>query len=383
MSPWPMVPLGEVVRLAPDPHPVEGHKEYPSVGVYGFGRGLFKKAPVLGSSISAKTLFRVRTGQFMYSRLKAFEGAFALVGPEQDGAFVTNEFPTFDCEPQKLDVRYLEAFFRRPAAWKHAASLSAGIGARRERLQPEQFLQLCIPLPPLTEQRRLVERIDAVAAKVTEADTCTDRITEELGHLLTGAYHRIADQAPRKRLGELAPLTRRPATVDPFSQYPQVSVRSFGKGTFHNPPLLGSEITWEKPHLVRAGDILISNIKAWEGAIAVARPEDDGRYGSHRYLTYVPNEGVATARFVCFYLLTPEGLHHVGEASPGSADRNRTLNSKALLDVPIPVPAYQQQLWFGELHDKVDAIRQLQAQTKDGREKLLPAVLDRAFRGEL
>ena len=36
-------------------------------------------------------------------------------------------------------------------------------------------------------------------------------------------------------------------------------------GTFHNPPIPGGQITWEKPHLVKTGDILVSNIKAWKG----------------------------------------------------------------------------------------------------------------------
>jgi type I restriction enzyme R subunit len=49
---------------------------------------------------------------------------------------------------------------------------------------------------------------------------------------------------------------------------PSIAVRSFGRGTFHKPPLNGNEVTWEKPFLVKAGDILVSNIKAWEGALA-------------------------------------------------------------------------------------------------------------------
>ena len=146
--------------------------------------------------------------------------------------------------------------------------------------------------------------------------------------LLGAAFHQISAKADRHPLSEVAPLMRRPAEVDPHGEYPQVSVRSFGRGTFHNPPLKGSEITWQKPYLVKQDDILVSNIKAWEGALAVAGPEDDGRFGSHRYLTFVPVEGVITSNFLCFYLLTREGLHHVGEAAPGSADRNRTLRSK-------------------------------------------------------
>lgn len=209
------------------------------------------------------------------------------------------------------------------------------------------------------------------------------QVDEMTKAMLMAAYRRITANTPRRRFGDVAPLTRRPAVVDPAQSYPQVSVRSFGRGTFHNPPLLGSEITWEKPHLVKAGDILISNIKAWEGAIAVAREEDNGRYGSHRYLTFVPVDGVATASFLCFHLLTPEGLLHVGEASPGSADRNRTLSSKAMLDISVPMPQFDKQLWLDRLQTKALAARRIRSEAAGARQAILPSILDRAFKEAL
>ncbi len=181
-----------------------------------------------------------------------------------------------------------------------------------------------VPLPPLSEQRRIVARIEQLVAKINEARKIRTEIEKEQNLLLSSAFHRIAASATRQPLSEIAPLTRRAVPIDSEKEYPQIAVRSFGKGTFHKPPLAGSEVTWQKPFMVKAGDILISNIKAWEGAIAVAAIGDDGRVGSHRYLTCVPRPSVATARFVCFYLLTPEGLHEVGEASPGSTDRTHT-----------------------------------------------------------
>jgi type I restriction enzyme, S subunit len=134
---------------------------------------------------------------------------------------------------------------------------------------------------------------------------------------------------------------------------------------------------------VRDGDVLISNIKAWEGAIAVAAPEDDGRVGSHRYLTLVPIPGVALPRYICFHLLTTEGLHAVGEASPGSADRNRTLNAAALLRIPVPVPAIREQAWFDALTVRVGELKRLQAEATSELDALLPSIVDRTFRGEL
>lgn len=244
-------------------------------------------------------------------------------------------------------------------------------------------MQQAIPLPSLEEQRRIVARIDRLAAKIEEAQGLVNQCNNVSNALLMSQFHRITEKVPRQRLGEIAPLIRRPADIDPAAEYPQVSVRSFGKGTFHNPPLLGSEITWQKPHLVKPGDILVSNIKAWEGAIAVAGSDDGGRYGSHRYLTFVPTDGVVTAYFLCFYLLSPEGLYHVGEASPGSADRNRTLSSKKMLEIEVPMPPFEKQQQFDELLVRVAEIGNARAEATRTREALLPSILDRAFRGEL
>ncbi len=109
----------------------------------------------------------------------------------------------------------------------------------------------------------------------------------------------------------------------------------------------------------------------------------DGRLGSHRYLTRAPTRGTISARFVCFHLLIPEGLHDIGEASPGSADKIRTLNTKALLEIPIPVPSYEKQLWLDELYEKVGQLKKLEVETVAERDALLPSILDKAFKGEL
>jgi type I restriction enzyme S subunit len=240
------------------------------------------------------------------------------------------------------------------------------------------------PLPQrFQEQRRIVARIESLSAKIEEASSLRNQVRKDLSRLLNAAYHQIADKAPRKPLGELAPLQRRPVTVDFKASYPQVAVRSFGRGTFHKPPLIGSEVTWEKPFLVKAGDILVSNIKAWEGAIAVAGEADDGRVGSHRYLTFVAKQGVATARFICFHLLTSEGLYEVGEASPGSADRNRTLGAMAFMRIPVPMPEYGKQLWFDALYQKINSIAETQSESAPELAALLPSILDKAFKGEL
>jgi hypothetical protein len=127
-----MVPLGEVLRQVVDAYPVHADQTYPTFGVYGFGRGLFDKTPILGATIKAQRLYKTRNGHFVYSRLKAFEGAYALVTEEFDGHYVSNEFPTFEALTERLLPEYVAAYFRSPSIWKSAAQLSEGLGARRD-----------------------------------------------------------------------------------------------------------------------------------------------------------------------------------------------------------------------------------------------------------
>jgi type I restriction enzyme, S subunit len=379
---WPTASLGEVLQRSEEAIELQPDTEYRQITIKLWGKGVILRGTLTGAEIAASRQMVARPGQFILSRIDARNGALGLVPPELDGAVVTNDFPLFDVVQARLLPTYL-SWLCRTAGFVELCQRASEGTTNRVRLQEDRFLALEIPLPPLPEQRRIVAGIEELAAEIHEARTLRQEIKDDLNGMLAAAHREIAAGAPRKPLAELAPLNRRPVTVDLETSYPTVAVRSFGRGTFHKTPLVGSEVTWEKPFLVKSGDILVSNIKAWEGALAVATDDDDGRVASHRYLTCVPLQGVARPRFVCFYLLTPEGLHEVGEASPGSADRNRTLSAKGLLRIPVPAPPYAQQVRFDRLCREVDTLKRLQAETATEIDALLPAILDRAFKGEL
>lgn len=70
-------------------------------------------------------------------------------------------------------------------------------------------------------------------------------------------------------------------------------------------------------------------------------------------------------------------------ASPGSADRNRTLAMKRLEKIEVPVPDYDKQCWFNQLQSYVAKIKQAQSENEIELEALMPSILDKAFKGEL
>ena len=200
--------------------------------------------------------------------------------------------------------------------------------------------------------------------------------------MLSNAFRKIIDGVPYRPMSEVAPLIRRPVEIEPDQSYPELGVRSFGRGTFHKPPLSGMAVGSKKLFRIQEGDLLFNIVFAWEGAVAIAQPKDDGRVGSHRFLTRVPDESMATADFLRFYFLTPEGLQKLGDASPGGAGRNRTLGLKKLDAITVPVPPLDRQRWFDGLQGQVRQVEMLRESAGADVEALLPAMLHGVFNGE-
>lgn len=146
-----------------------------------------------------------------------------------------------------------------------------------------------------------------------------------------------------RRLGDVAALVRREVEVDSDADYIEIGVRSFHKGTFHRRTLKGAEFTWQGLYQVKQDDLIFSNIMAWEGAVAQAKPEDDGCIGNHRMLTCECDRSIVEPAFLAHYFKTPEGMSKLVGASTGTVARNRTLTAKALANIEVPTPPIEQQ----------------------------------------
>ncbi len=375
---WPMVPIGEVLTRHDDWIAIDPETPYRQVTARLWGQGLTLRGVVSGAQIAATSQNRVRQGQFLISKIDARHGAFGLVPEGLDGAIVSNDFPAFDVNP----ARALPAFVQwvSKTDWFVALCKRASEGStNRVRLREGAFLAQEIPLPPLEVQHPIVARLNAVEARIAKRRSEAEAVDQELATLLAAAFHRITTDAPRARMVDAAPLVRRSVLVELDGSYPELGIRSFGKGTFHKPPLSGADAGSKRLFEVHAGDLVFSNVFAWEGAVAVAGTDDHGRFGSHRFISRVTDPRIATASFLYFWFLTPDGLQKLGESSPGGAGRNRTLGLDALDRIEVPLPSLDAQQWFDALQHKARAAREAQASAAAELEHLVPALLDEAF----
>jgi len=381
---WREVKLVNILREVSRPESPSEDKEYRLLGMRWYAGGLFEKQRAKGRDIKANKIYRVETGDVAYNRLFAWKGSFGVAGQEDDGAYVSNEFPCFVADETQVERDFLKWYMARSSFWQEAQSLSTGMSRQsRLRLKQERFLALSIPLPPLPEQRRIVAKLDKIAARSEEAKMLARQIEEGQTALLLRRVDELAKDAPRAPMTEVAPVVRRPVAIDPDAWYPELGIRSFGKGTFHKDPIKGSGLGSKRLFQIVPGDLLFSNVFSWEGAIAVVQPEDKGRFGSHRFISCVPDHERATAQFLCWWFLAEEGLADIRAASPGAAGRNKTLGIKKLKAIKVPLPPIAQQREFDELIRRIQRTKIIHEQTAASLGTIIPALLDQAFRGEL
>ncbi len=377
MTTWPLVPLGELL--------VEQRQRVGSIDAHGLlllgvsnDHGLHISRYDRISDMSR--YFRVERGWFAYNPMRINVGSIGWADSERLTGVISPDYVVFSCR-ESIVPRLLHLWLKSPVGL--SAINFATAGSVRERLYFERLARITFPLPPLSEQRRIVSRIDELEVRIGDIRRTTHETEREEDALLLSVYDQIVRDSAQLPMREVAPLVRRAVQVDPFGTYPELGIRCFGKGTFHKPSLSGSEVGNKHLYRIETGDLVFNNVFAWEGAIAVAQSVDAGRVGSHRFITCVPKERLASSEFLCFHFLTLAGLQEIGKASPGGAGRNRTLGLEALSKIEVPIPQYETQLWFDELQHKIRCARQHRKERVRGVGALLPSILDEAFRGEL
>lgn len=382
MKNWKPYRLGDFLERKYDSVSVDSLTKYKRITIKTKGQGIDLRDEVDGVEIGTKNQFRVKPNQFLLSKIDAMNGAFGIVPENCNGGIITGNFWTYDLNEEIIERKYLELLCIKQEFTKFSLAASEGT-TNRKYLREDKFLNLNISLPSLPEQQKIISKIDTVKTKLERIKQLRIEKTNDINNLLFSKYTELIEESEWFAMSEVAPIHRRQLEVNPEETYLRIGVRSFGRGLFENPSFKGSELTWQKIFLMKANDLLFSNANGWEGAVGLIPKKYDGWVGSHRYITCLPNLEIIVPEFLFYYFKTQEGVRKLSAASPGTVARTRTLNTKMLSQILVPVPDKTRQEEFVELLHKVNTIKNHHYQTEKELTQLLPSLLDKAFKGEL
>lgn len=378
---WPTVALGDVLHRSEHMIPLDPEATYKEVTVRINGKGVVERRQVQGVEIAADRRYQAKFGQFIISRIDARHGASGLIPDELDGAVVTNDFPLFDVAKDRLDAAFL-GWMSKTASFVDLCKRASEGTTNRVRLSEGRFKALKIPLPPLDEQRRIVARIEDLLGKVAEAQNLR-ALSDQATVAFVAATHSDLTTSEREPLSSFIELDEDAVPIEIGVPYPQAGVRGFGGGLFAKPPVHGGETTYRAFNRLYQGALVMSQVKGWEGAIAVTPKELEGYFVSPEYRTFRCKADRCLPEYLAALVPTEFFWGRLKDATRGVGARRERTRPEQFLQLEFSMPALKDQKRALTMFAAISAVQRLQRETVTGMDAMLPAILDKAFKGEL
>jgi type I restriction enzyme S subunit len=253
----------------------------------------------------------------------------------------------------------------------------------------EDILTQCIPLPPISEQKKIADILSVWENAIEQTCRLIDakRLHKKalMQQLLLGRkrFNSVRRDEWRIRpLGELVEPASRPEPKPP-KPYLSIGVRSHGKGTFQKIAEFPEKVFMDTLYRVESKDLIVNITFAWEGAIAIAKEQDTGGLVSHRFPTYRLKEKEVNTDFLSNLIQTKRFVRDLGLISPGGAGRNRVLNQKDFLKLSVSVPSIKTQTEIAKILTTADDEISFLESYLDALERQKSGLMQKLLTGEV
>jgi len=379
MKAWPKVVFGDVAPIVRRAVDIQLNHAYPELGIRSFGKGTFHKPPLTGAEVGTKRLFKIEPGDLVLSNVFAWEGAIAVASPDDGGRFGSHRFITCLVDSTRASAEYLKFYLTASEQGKEQVRRASPGGAGRNRtLGVEKLGHIEVPLPPIETQRTIIARLDALAEKTHQVETLLDAVERDSAALLLSLHHKLAN-GRMVRLGNVIDLCEIAESVKPAGSYPQVGVRGFGGGLFAKAAIAGTETAYKSFNRLYTGAIVLSQVKGWEGAIALCPAELDGWFVSPEYRTFRCKSAEASDEYLGQLVRTEWFWTQLQAATQGVGARRERTRPERFLNVEIPLPELAEQQKIIEILRRLLPLKAKHTAIRQANAALLPATLERVF----
>src|SRR6056297_3245581 len=374
---WPEIRLGDILqerREIPDTDDITLGK-IPIVAKIGFNTGEIEFRENGGSKTN---MILVRPGDILVSGINAAKGAIAVYSKNQEvPAAATIHYSAYEVLEERASAEYLW-WFLRSQVFREILSNALHKGIKTE-LKPRRFLSLEIPLPPLSEQKRILERIRKIVPLIEGA-----RNERQMRALpLNG------------KLGDV--IVFKPRSGPSFATDPDwggtpvlmpSAVTGFGINTLKVEYGIGDEKINPKDRL-DIGDIIIArgNKRDQVGNAGVVTSEVRGFVCANLLMRMRLDEQI-DPYFCIYWLRSPTMRNYVADHIKGTNPNIQKINQKVIMGMPFPISvssSVQRQIvaFLDDCQNKLNRLEKFQRETLLEIDSILPSILYKAFNGEL
>lgn len=315
---------------------------------------------ILGSEIK-RAKISPKHDRIIMSRMNtpALVGANAYVPKTREDLFLPDRLWQITPKGNRVNMRWLSFVLGSPRFRAMLSSLATGTSNSMKNITKGDVRSLPILIPPLTEQKAIAELLSAWVAIIKK----TERFIQLKEHLKLKELHSlIFSNKANSNIGSFVKPVIRKADK-PNDAYLALGIRSHFKGTFQRVIEDPKTVNMDTLYRVKENDLIVNITFAWEGAIALVKKEDESCYVSHRFPTYEIQKAKAEPSFIRQLIMSSRMKYDLSNISPGGAGRNRVLNKKDFLKMPIWLPDLEEQKNIGEylgaLDREIDLLKRL------------------------
>lgn len=267
------------------------------------------------------------------------------------------------------------------------------VRARQEGSR-EEFPELP---PPISEQRRVVSKIEELAAKIQEAQELRQQAIIEVDSLIAAEVASIFSQGKQKGWGQsklgnylldscygTSEKTNNDSSGTPILRMGNIQD---GQLNFNNLKYLHIDARDRSNLILKKGDILINRTNSAELVGKCAVFDAEGEFG---FASYLIKLSVDTSRanpyLIALYINSPSGRNYMlKKRKQMTGQANISATRLKALPIALPDLTEQQRILdhLNGLQHKVDSLKCLQADTANELSELLPSILGKALKGEL
>lgn len=388
MSQWPLKPLGEICSTTSGGTPSRSHPEYFGGNIPWIKSGDLTDGVVIGfdesiteeaiRSSSAK-LFPKET--ILIAMYGATVGKLGMLGIEA----ATNQAVCGITPSDELDRWFLFFFLLS----QRQNLIGQSTGGAQPNISQKIVRELLVPVPPLSEQRRIVDFLSHAEGIVRLRREAEKKAAELIPALFLDMFGDPATNPKEWPVRKVSDFVSRfeggkniRAGAENGSPYRILKVSAATSGIYRESESKPSPDGYSPPisHIVRTGDMLFSRANTEElvGATAIVDRTDGKTLLPDKLWRFVWAEPVEPVYMHALFQ-SPHVRRELGRLSSGTSASMRNISQAKLLDFQTPVAPYSAQKKFSECAAAVQSILSQQFTAEAKAKATFDALLAQAF----